>query len=635
MQLKLFLNVSIARSFPGFSVLLEAAISRTTRFQSGLKTSSERSPSVTPSQLRKGPHTMARTPGNRARRRLVHTDGIEMRGGKSLHVDVPTSANVDVLKILDAVPFTPSQGVRTPSPRNMAALRTTENSDFGPSRLSLMEKGDSAMPSPPYSPTFNSTQFDLYGMMPSPPFSPTYSSMHYDQAAMPDAKVAMEVNGQMRGQLLHQMYFGYSGSPPSPSDMTGAWQPSTSPAGYNSSSPTEYVQIPSAYQQAIPSMFAAPQLGPQQVQVPSVYGHGVVAPSLFPADLGMVQPFVSRWPGGTMLGNVPMPHSSHSMIHNPVQHRAHQGPSLGGRRNQHASSRFRTGSAGPTNNLRQQQHQHPSSAAVTQLQTYAIAQARAQNLRQNTSRASPDSSPNSSGNGSPNAPQSSQGNADSGKPRMNARQRRTERRRRERDIKAITDHMADLQTNGGGIAGEDRRLFDFQLSEVQTLMAQVQKQQQDTGEGVLIEYHLRKLRDLLKMDHPGVGQDLDQTLSDETSPNNTKDPAARHGTGSVSPDYKSSHPEGLGDLDAKFKETLDIGNSKVPPADPAKGSASLDDDSPMHPATPHTQAKQKSAGWQQRGVVAAYASIFLLSAFSAAIPNWWLASAKLQQEIRM
>lgn len=85
---------------------------------------------------------------------------------------------------------------------------------------------------------------------------------------------------------------------------------------------------------------------------------------------------------------------------------------------------------------------------------------------------------------------------------MNARQRRTERRRREREIKTIVEHVEGMQAEGNGLDGEDRRVFEFQLSEVQTLMSQVQHQQQDNGEGALIEYHLRKLRSLIKLEEP-------------------------------------------------------------------------------------------------------------------------------------
>lgn len=84
-------------------------------------------------------------------------------------------------------------------------------------------------------------------------------------------------------------------------------------------------------------------------------------------------------------------------------------------------------------------------------------------------KSSNDSSPNTSTSGSPVREASTSAGPD-GKPRMNARQRRTERRRREREIKAIQDHVdAGQAALGGVLLGEERRLYDFQMSEVRDL----------------------------------------------------------------------------------------------------------------------------------------------------------------------
>jgi len=448
-----------------------------------------------------------------------------IRGGKGLHVDVPPPANNDVLRILDAVPFTPSQGIRTPSPKNMAALRSAEPSEFGPSKLSMMRNRE--MPSPPFSPTHSG----MHRMhLPSPPFSPTYGGMPYEQQQSithDPSGMAAAMADSLRGQLLHQLYFGFSGSPPSspPSQMHAYhWQP-MDPAGTSShlhqplqpgSPPPQPLQsghLP-PYPHTYPAGFPAGPHLPAQPQPSPGYSQLPVHRNLF-ADFPPQQPYLQTGPPG--MGGMPAPPPP-AMPPNPIQLRAPAGPQISGsiRRN-HMSSRFRQGSPlrgnsgapGPAF----PPHPHPQHPHHTMLGNAHLShsrhaphpgykQAMPQASRAGFQRSSADSTPSSSMNSSPSNSGTAPGTGDSGKPRMNARQRRTERRRREREIKTIVEHIEAMQARGEGLDGEDKRLFEFQLSEVQTLMGQVQVQQQDNGEGVLIEYHLRKLRSLIKMEEP-------------------------------------------------------------------------------------------------------------------------------------
>jgi len=215
-------------------------------------------------------------------------------------------------------------------------------------------------------------------------------------------------------------------------------------------------------------------------------------------------------------------------------------------------------------------------------------------VRHNVAKSSTDSSPNSSTSGSPSAPHANPGSADS-KPKMNARQRRTERRRREREIKSIIDHMESMQACGNGLEGEDNRLFEFQLSEVKSLMTQVQYQQQDNGEGALIEYHLRKLRSLLNLGEPAPvagespGDVSMSSLNDsfdqsEIGPGDSHEAEAAGNSGCKD----STVPESLDSLEAAFEKKVHMelhGDCKVLPSASAQVMVP-GDSSPEHPSTP-------------------------------------------------
>ena len=77
--------------------------------------------------------------------------------------------------------------------------------------------------------------------------------------------------------------------------------------------------------------------------------------------------------------------------------------------------------------------------------------------------ASGKSSATSSATGSPMARDNATPEDAQGKPRMNARQRRTLRRRREREISSVADHVAEL---GGSLDSNEKSAFDLQMEEV-------------------------------------------------------------------------------------------------------------------------------------------------------------------------
>lgn len=114
-------------------------------------------------------------------------------------------------------------------------------------------------------------------------------------------------------------------------------------------------------------------------------------------------------------------------------------------------------------------------------------------------------------------------------------------------------------------------------------MAQVQAQQQDNGEGVLIEYHLRKLRELVRLEEP------DASIPDGAA-STSSSPAmgASGGEGQASPGVDHS----VSDLEASFEKqrlTDYQSDSKVLPANPMRGTECSEEGSPMHPSTPDQQ----------------------------------------------
>uniref|UniRef100_A0A061RE18 Uncharacterized protein n=1 Tax=Tetraselmis sp. GSL018 TaxID=582737 RepID=A0A061RE18_9CHLO len=444
-------------------------------------------------------------------------------GRNALHVQVPKPGNIDVLKVLETVPFTPSQGIRTPSPKTKAQSACQEaNADSRRSPLSLQYSSSAGTSNA--EPFRRVLQFGNDAMY-SPPRSPPQNMAHFHEFGFNGSEAVPPGAALQGGQAWQEPLFRARPSPPSP--------PSGFDGGYWGPLPGR------GFAEADPSASSAPFFNPHQHHLRGIAGGlpaiqpGVsVVPAFLPAAVPFPQQPLAPTYSGADFHLAANPYMSllapSALSLNPLSMRAPSfGPrNVGQRRAGAPGMRFRGGGGHGLG----QHHAHSKQQAP----------------RQNpAARSSTDSSPNTSASNSPSAallPTPTE----HARPRMNARQRRTERRRRERELRAILEQEAALEAKAEGLAGETKQLFDWEVSEVRSLMAQVQHQQQDNGEGALIEYHLRRLRDFVQLSHDD---------SAASSAPNGDDACQKSEAGSGSGMHSSSG-EALLCLDSSFEQQL-------------------------------------------------------------------------------